>query len=56
LHLTPSRERGLLLGYGRLSESQIEDAIGALSSVITEAGADRRRRRSVLENMTGDRR
>jgi GntR family transcriptional regulator/MocR family aminotransferase len=39
LHLTPSRERGLLLGYGRLSESRIEDAVGALSSVIMEAGA-----------------
>ena len=32
LHLTPSHERGLLLGYGRLSESRIEDAVGALSS------------------------
>jgi GntR family transcriptional regulator/MocR family aminotransferase len=49
LHLTPSRERGLLLGYGRLSESRIEAAVGALSSVIAEAGADRWRRRSVLE-------
>jgi hypothetical protein len=29
----------LLLGYGRLSESRIEDAVGALSSVIVEAGA-----------------
>ena len=37
LHLAPSRERGLLLGYGRLSESRIEDAVSALSSVITEA-------------------
>lgn len=49
LHLTPSHERGLLLGYGRLSESRIEDAVGALSSVITEAGAERWRRRPVLE-------
>jgi len=39
LHLAPSRERGLLLGYGRLSESRIEDAVGALSSVIIDAGA-----------------
>ena len=41
LHLTPSRERGLLLGYGRLSESRIDDAVGALSSVIREAGVAR---------------
>jgi GntR family transcriptional regulator / MocR family aminotransferase len=39
LHLTPSRERRLLLGYGRLPESRIEAAVGALSSVITKAGA-----------------
>jgi GntR family transcriptional regulator/MocR family aminotransferase len=39
LHLTPSRERGLLLGYGRLAESQIEPAVAALSSVIVDAGA-----------------
>jgi GntR family transcriptional regulator/MocR family aminotransferase len=39
LHLTPSRERGLLLGYGRLPQSRIEDAVAALSSVIMEAGA-----------------
>jgi hypothetical protein len=41
LHLIPSRERGLLLGYGRLAESRIDAAIGALSSVIKEAGAAR---------------
>ena len=39
LHLTPSRERGLLLGYGRLAESQIEAAVSALSSVIIEAAS-----------------
>lgn len=39
LHLTPSRERGLLLGYGRLSESRVVDAVAALSSVLVEAGA-----------------
>ena len=39
LHLTASPERGLLLGYGRLAENRIGDAVGALSSVITEAGA-----------------
>ena len=37
LHLNRSSQRGLLLGYGRLSESRIEAAVGALSSVITEA-------------------
>jgi GntR family transcriptional regulator/MocR family aminotransferase len=41
LHLTPSHEGGLLLGYGRLSESRIEDAVGALAAVIEEAGAAR---------------
>jgi GntR family transcriptional regulator / MocR family aminotransferase len=56
LHLTPSCERGLLLGYGRLAESRIEHAVGALSSVITEAGPDRWRRRSVLEARGGDHR
>jgi GntR family transcriptional regulator / MocR family aminotransferase len=39
LHLTPRGERGLLLGFGRLSESQIEAAVGALASVIMEVGA-----------------
>ena len=39
LHLTPSHERGLLLGYGRLSQSRIEDAVGGLASVIMDAGA-----------------
>src|ERR671924_670368 len=38
-HLTSSRERGLLLGYGRLLESRAEDAVAALSSVLVEAGA-----------------
>jgi GntR family transcriptional regulator / MocR family aminotransferase len=42
LHLTPSRERGLLLGYGRLSEHRIDDAVAALWSVIMEASAARR--------------
>ena len=41
LHLTPSPDRGLLLGYGRLLESRIDDAVDALSSVIKEAGAAR---------------
>ena len=39
LHLTPSHDRGLLLGYGRLSESQLDAAVSALASVIMEAGA-----------------
>src|SRR5439155_19558615 len=37
--LTPNRQRGLLLGYGRLSESSIEDAASALSAIVIEAGA-----------------
>ena len=41
LHLTASPERGLLLGYGRLSERRIADAVEVLSSVITMAGAAR---------------
>jgi len=36
LHLTASQERGLLLGYGRLSDRRIEEAVGALASVIRE--------------------
>jgi GntR family transcriptional regulator/MocR family aminotransferase len=39
LHLTPNRQRGLLLGYGRLSEIKIEDAATALSAIVIEAGA-----------------
>jgi GntR family transcriptional regulator / MocR family aminotransferase len=34
LHLNRSSQRGLLLGYGRLVESRIDAAVGALSSVI----------------------
>jgi len=34
LHLTPAPERGLLLGYGRLHESSIEPAVGALATVV----------------------
>ena len=45
LHLAPSRQRGLLLGYGRLTESRIEDAVVALASVLVEAGAVSRSRR-----------
>jgi len=37
--LTPNRQLGLLLGYGRLSESSIEDAASALSAIVIEAGA-----------------
>jgi GntR family transcriptional regulator/MocR family aminotransferase len=46
LHLVPSQERGLLLGYGRLSEGRIDQAVGALSAVIMEASAAHRPRRS----------
>ena len=34
LHLAPSPERGLLLGYGRLSEPSVEQAVAALADVI----------------------
>ena len=37
LHLAPSDQRGLLLGYGRLPEHRIEQAVRAVSLVITEA-------------------
>jgi DNA-binding transcriptional MocR family regulator len=39
LHLQAAPERGLLLGYGRLAESQIEEAVGALAEVIDRGGA-----------------
>jgi GntR family transcriptional regulator/MocR family aminotransferase len=39
LHLAPSDERGLLLGYGRLPEPRIDRAVAALASVIAQAGA-----------------
>lgn len=43
LQLVPSHERGLVIGYGRLAESRIDEAIAALASVLTEArGTDRR--------------
>lgn len=38
LHVKPSQDRGLLLGYGRLQENRIEDAVDALSSAIVDAG------------------
>jgi len=37
LHLVPSSDRGLLLGYGRLPEGRIDQAVGALRSVIGAA-------------------
>jgi GntR family transcriptional regulator/MocR family aminotransferase len=36
LHLTPRPERGLLLGYGRLLEPSIGNAVAALSAAIAE--------------------
>jgi GntR family transcriptional regulator/MocR family aminotransferase len=39
LHLNPSPERGLLLGYGRLRESQTDRAVDALVTVMREFGA-----------------
>jgi GntR family transcriptional regulator / MocR family aminotransferase len=43
LHIGSNRARGLLLGFGRLPETRIDAAVGALASVIREAGADRPR-------------
>jgi GntR family transcriptional regulator / MocR family aminotransferase len=34
LHMTPNPERGLLLGYGRLPESRIPQAVHALAAVL----------------------
>jgi GntR family transcriptional regulator/MocR family aminotransferase len=36
LHLTPRPERGLLLGYGRLPEPSIREAVAALADVIED--------------------
>jgi GntR family transcriptional regulator/MocR family aminotransferase len=41
LHLVRSTERGLLLGYGRLPETRIDEAVDALSSVLVDANAAR---------------
>jgi GntR family transcriptional regulator/MocR family aminotransferase len=38
LHLAPSRERGLVIGYGRLPDSRIDDAVRALTAVLRAAG------------------
>ena len=38
LHLEPSRERGLLLGYGRLVEERIDEAVDALAVVLRRVG------------------
>ena len=37
LHVEPSVERGLLLGYGRLVEERVDQAVGLLASVVREA-------------------
>jgi GntR family transcriptional regulator/MocR family aminotransferase len=37
LHLTTRTERGLLLGYGRLPEPSIQDAVVALANVVGSA-------------------
>ncbi|HEV8637782.1 MAG TPA: PLP-dependent aminotransferase family protein [Chloroflexota bacterium] len=39
MHLAPAPGRGLLLGYGRLAESRIADAVDALARVLVETGA-----------------
>jgi GntR family transcriptional regulator/MocR family aminotransferase len=38
LHLMQTGERGLLLGYGRLPEVKIADAVTALAAVLDEFG------------------
>jgi len=38
LHLEPSPDRGLLLGYGRLAEDQIADAVDGLALVLRQLG------------------
>jgi GntR family transcriptional regulator/MocR family aminotransferase len=38
LYLTPGRERGLVLGYGRLPEPRTGDAVQALAAVLRDAG------------------
>ncbi len=39
MHLEPSPERGLLLGYGRLVEDRVDEAVDALAAVIRAHGA-----------------
>jgi GntR family transcriptional regulator/MocR family aminotransferase len=39
LHLAERPERGLLVGYGRLSEPGIDNGVAALSSVVAETAA-----------------
>lgn len=39
LHLAPSRQRGLLAGFGRLPEHKIPAAVAALASVLAETRA-----------------
>lgn len=39
LHLARNPERGLLLGYGRLPETRISEAVDALSSILIDADA-----------------
>jgi hypothetical protein len=34
LHLSPSRDRGLPLGYGRMPEAAVDDGVAALSGVL----------------------
>jgi GntR family transcriptional regulator / MocR family aminotransferase len=38
MHLAPSDQRGLLLGYGRLPERRIPRAVDALTSVLVDLG------------------
>jgi len=39
MHLAPSPDQGLLLGFGRLAEHRIPGAARALATALTETGA-----------------
>jgi GntR family transcriptional regulator/MocR family aminotransferase len=39
MHLAPSPDHGLLLGFGRLAEHRIPGAVRALATALTETGA-----------------
>ena len=44
MHLAPSDQRGLLLGYGRLPEHRIPRAVDALASLLVDVGVAKSQR------------
>ena len=40
LQLTPSHQRGLVLGYGRLPEAKINEATHALAALLKKSGME----------------